>query len=76
MENLSLTHYMERVEHMFLAVHLHSSLWGSSIFLCQGKKNISFNDGFRCPIPEEIKRNSKEILTIFYETTLNEMYLP
>ena len=72
MENLSLTYYMERVEHMFLAVHLHSSHWGLSV----REKTISFNDGFRCPIPEEIKRNSKEILTIIYETTLNEMYLP
>ena len=74
-ENLSLTHDTERVEHMFLPVHLHNSHWGLAVFSVR-EKTVSFDDGFHCPIPEELKRNSKEILTIIHDTTLNETYLP
>ena len=74
-EMLSLTNDMEKVGQMFLPVHLHSSHWGLAVFSVS-EKNISFDDGFHCAIPEELKRNSKEILKIIHETIGNETYLP
>ena len=69
-ERLSLSHDMERVEQMFLPVHLHQSHWGLAV-LSVREKTVAFDDGFHCPIPEELKRNSKEILKIIFETTRN-----
>ena len=74
-ERLSLTNDMEKVGQMFLPVHLHNSHWGLAVFSVS-EKTISFDDGFHCAIPEELKRNSKEILKIIHKTTGNEMYLP
>ena len=74
-ERVSLTHDMERVEYMFLPVHLHQSHWGLAVFSVS-KKTVSFDDGFHCPIPEELKRNSKDILKIIFETTRNVTYSP
>ena len=75
MERLSLSHDMERVEQMFLPVHLHQSHWGLAV-LSVREKTVAFDDGFHCPIPEELKRNSKEILKIIFETTRNVKYSP
>ena len=64
---------MERVEYMFLPMHLTSVTPGISSSFCQGK-TISFDDGFYFPIPEELKRNSKEILEIIFKMTRNVTY--
>lgn len=64
---------MERVQYMFLPMHLTSVTLGISISFCQGK-TISFDDGFYFPIPEELKRNSKEILEIIFKMTRNVTY--
>ena len=74
-ERLSLIHDMERVEQMFLPVHLHQSHWGLAV-LSVRENTVAFDDGFHCPIPEELKRNSKEILKIIFETTHNVKYSP
>lgn len=74
-ERLSLLHDMDRVEQMFLPVHLHQSHWGLAV-LSVKEKTVAFDDGFHCPIPEELKRNSKEILKIIFETTHNVKYSP
>lgn len=74
-ERLSLTNDLQKVGQMFLPVHLHNSHWGLAVFSVS-KNTISFDDGFHCANPEELKRNSKEILKIIHETTGYETYLP
>lgn len=61
---------MERVP-----VHINESHWELAVF-STGEKTIYFDDGYHCPIPEELTRNSTEILRIINETTNNVIYHP
>lgn len=74
-QRLCLLNDMERVKHMFLPVHINESHWGLAVFSTE-EKTVYFDDGYHCPIPEELIRNSKEILRIINETTNNVIYHP
>lgn len=74
-ERISLIYDMERVKHMFLPVHINESHWGLALFSVSDK-TVFFDDGYHCPIPEDLTRNSKEILRIIHEVTNNAMYQP
>jgi len=47
----------------FLPVHMNESHWGLAVFSAE-EKTVYFDDGYHCPIPEELTRNSTEILRI------------
>lgn len=74
-QRLSSHYEMESVKHMFLPVYMNESHWGLAVFSVP-EKTIFFDDGFHCPIPEELTRNSTEILRIINETTNNAMFHP
>ena len=74
-QRLCLVYNMERVKYMFLPVHMNESHWGLAVFSVS-EKTVYFDDGYHCPIPGELTRNSTEILKIINETTNNLVYNP
>lgn len=54
---------------------MNESHWGLAVFSVS-EKTVYFDDGFHCPIPGELTRNSTEILRIMNETTNNVIYNP
>ena len=74
-QRLSLLNDMERVKYMFLPVHMNESHWGLAVFSAE-EKIVYFDYRYHCPIPEQLIRNSTEILRIINETTNNATYHP
>ena len=59
------------VVNMFLPVHMNLCHWGLSIFSINNQ-TVFFDDGYHCPIPEELKQNANRIINIIFQTTGNE----
>ena len=71
-ENIILRCDMEIVDTMFLPVHMADAChWGLAIFSVK-EQTICFDDGYHCPIPDNLRSNAIEIISIMYQTTGNE----
>ena len=67
---------MEMVDTMFLPVHKANEChWGLVIFSVK-EQTICFDDGCHCPIPDNLRSNAIEIISIMYQTTRNERFQP
>ena len=70
-ESIILRCDIERVDTMFLPVHMADEChWVLAIFSVK-EQTIRFDDGYHCPIPENLRRNAIEIISIMYR--LQEM---
>ena len=58
---------MNEVEVMFLPVHMQCH-WGLAIFSVS-EQTVFFDDGFHCPVTEDLKCRTNSILYIIYEYT-------
>lgn len=68
-ESICLQNDMEQVVTMFLPVHMADAChWGLAVFSVT-EQAIFFDDGYHCAIPENLKHNAYEILSIMYQTT-------
>ena len=75
-ERICLDNDMESVVTMFLPVHMVERChWGLAIFSVE-EQTIFFDDGYHCPIPDNLRRNAVEILSIMYQVTQNKRYQP
>ena len=75
-ESISLRCDIERVDTMFLPVHMADEChWGLAIFSVK-EQTIFFDDGYHCPIPDNLRSNAIEIISIMYQTTRNERFQP
>ena len=59
-ERICLQNNTESVVNMFLPIHMNSCHWGLAIFSMKNK-SVFFDDGYHCPIPEELKQNANRI---------------
>ena len=66
---------MESVANMFLPVHMNSCHWGLAMFSIKNK-TVFFDDGYHCPIPQELKQNANRIIDIIFQTTGNDKFNP
>ena len=75
-ESICLHYNMQEVVTMFLPVHMvHECHWGLAIFSVK-EKSISFDDGYHYAIPEDLRRNACNILSIMHQVTGSESYQP
>ena len=75
-ESICLRYDMENVDTMFLPVHMADEChWGLAVFSVKEQK-IFFDDGYHCPIPDNLRSHAIEIISIMYETTRNERFQP
>lgn len=74
--NICHSHDMASVVHMFLPVHMSEEChWGLAIFSVTDS-TVFFDDGYHYPIPENLKRNSAEIIKVIYKASNNEHFQP
>ena len=66
---------MALVKNMFLPVHMNMCHWGLAIFSVV-EQTVFFDDGYHCPIPDNLKSNAEKILNIIYECTGSDKYQP
>ena len=64
---------MGSVKNMFLPVHIEPSHWGLAIFTI-AHQTVYFDDGYHCPIPENLKQVSQEILDVIFQSTGNAKF--
>ena len=55
---------MSKVRTLFLPMHLHGCHWGLAIFFLK-EHEVQFDDGYHCPITNEIENTIKGILRTF-----------
>ena len=66
---------MEGVVTMFLPVHMNSCHWGLAIFSMKNQ-TVYFDDGYHCPVPQNLKKNAREIIQIIFRVTGNDAFNP
>ena len=74
-ERICLRKDMGLVTNMFLPVHINMCHWGLAVFSVV-EQTVFFDDGYHCPIPNNLKSNAVKILNIIYECTGSDKYKP
>ena len=75
-ESICLRYDMENVDTLFLPVHMADEChWGLAVFSVK-EQTIFFDDGYHCPIPENLRSNAIEVISIIYQTSRNEIFQP
>ena len=74
--NICLYNDTEKVTNMFLPVYMPDEChWGLAIFSVI-EHTVFFDDGYHCPIPEDLKSNASEILRLINQATGNDNFHP
>ena len=74
--NICLYNDTEKVTNMFLPVYMPDEChWGLAIFSVI-EHTVFFDDGYHCPIPEDLKSNASEILRLIHQATGNDNFHP
>ena len=72
----NICHDMENAINMFLPVYMQEKChWGLAIFSVK-EHTVFFDDGYHCPIPEDLKRNVDKILYLIHKTTGKDKFDP
>ena len=67
---------MENVINMFLPVHIPERChWGLAVFSVV-EHTVFFDDGYHCPIPEDLKSNAPAIINLIHQATDLDNFLP
>ncbi|KAL9977299.1 hypothetical protein ACROYT_G014689 [Oculina patagonica] len=59
---------MSKVDIVFLPMHLHGCHWGLAVFYVK-KQEVQFDDGYHCPITNEMESTINGILRTFHQAT-------
>ena len=66
---------MSKVHTVFLPTHLHGCHWGLTIFSVQ-EQEVQFDDGYHCPITNELEDTVRGILSTFHQATGLQCFEP
>ena len=66
---------MSKIHTVFLPTHLHGCHWGLTIFYIK-EQEVQFDDGYHCPITNELEDTVRGILRTFHQATSLQCFEP
>ena len=74
-ENICKAEEMNEIEVLFLPIHMLQRHWGLAIFSVS-EQTVFFDDGYHCPVSEDLRCRTKTILSVIAECTKLAKFQP
>lgn len=74
-ENICKAEEMNEIEVLFLPIHMLQCHWGLAIFSVS-EQTVFFDDGYHCPVSEDLRCRTKTILSVIAECTKLAKFQP